>query len=59
MYLLDFLLNDLRFYRRWRGGTWYHVRDVLSGGGMEGEVKIWHRNMKRPEGWEIITIEKY
>jgi len=59
MAFFDIILADWKHYRRWRGGTWYQLRDVLSGAGVVSQITLWSRNNVHGSDWEILDIETY
>lgn len=56
MKLLDIFFSDFRWYRLWRGGTWYKVFIDNSVGGLGGDIIAWTQT-KPPAGMEETIMK--
>lgn len=52
--ILDALFGGLRWWRQRRGGTWYHVREL-----MHPQIEHWTRSRPDRVWGEVLTIERF
>lgn len=57
--MVDPVLLNFMWYRKWRGGKWYRVQLLESELGIEGPIVFWTQEAINEEDIQILKIENW